>query len=272
MNDLRETAVQAARTTKWIGRPYRFFDTVGSTNDLLKQDVKQMPAEVLPAGTVYLTDFQAQGRGRLQRSWEAPSGTSLLLSLLLRPDWPARQSAWLTMLAALSVAEAIEAQTGLAVKLKWPNDVVLEQHGRYHKVCGILAEGNITTEQRLDYAIIGMGINVNIPYESLPAATTPATSLLVATGKPVARLPLLVTLWERLEVWVETAVNNQSPQPAWNQRLVTLGQTVHVNQMGKGELLTGVAENTDAWGQLLVRDVRGQLHTIGAGDVTLRDA
>lgn len=271
MGDLRETAVQAAVTTKWIGRHYRFFESIGSTNDKLKQDVKQMLPEALPAGTIYLTDFQARGRGRLQRTWEAPAGTSLLLSLLLRLDWPAQQIAWLTMLAALSVAEAIEAQTGLAVKLKWPNDVVLELDGRYHKLCGILAEGNITTEQCLDYAIIGMGINVNIPSENLPAATTPATSLLVATGKPISRLALLVTLLERLEVWVETAVNKQSPQPAWNQRLITLGQTVHVNQMGKGKPLTGIAEGTDPWGQLLVRDATGQLHTIGAGDVTLRD-
>ncbi len=272
MDNLRETAVQAALKTKWIGQHYRFFEAVGSTNDKLKQDVKSLLAETLPAGTVYLTDFQAQGRGRLQRRWEAPAGTSLLLSLLLRPDWPAQQSAWLTMLAALSVAEAIESQTSLQVKLKWPNDVVLNVDGRYHKLCGILAEGNITAEQRLDYAIVGMGINVNIPPESLPAAATPATSLFAATGKSISRLPLLVTLLQRLEHWVETAVEGQSPQPAWNQRLVTLGQIVHVNQMGKGEPLTGVAEGTDAWGQLLVRDAAGQLHTIGAGDVTLRES
>lgn len=271
MDDLRETAVNAALTTKWIGRPYRFFAAVDSTNVLLKQDVQQMSPQIMPAGTVYLTDFQAQGRGRLQRSWEAPAGTSLLLSLLLRPDWPAQQSTWLTMLVALSVAEAIERVTNLDVKLKWPNDVVLELNGRLHKVCGILAEGHVSTEQRLDYAILGMGINVNIPPTSLPEASTPATSLLAATGKPVARLPLLLTLLQRLEYWVETAVNNQSPQPAWNQRLVTLGQTVHVNQMGVDYPLTGIAEGTDAWGQLLVRDTAGHLHTIGAGDVTLRD-
>ncbi len=272
MDDLRATAVQTALKTKWIGQQYRFFASIGSTNDKLKQDVEQMSPQALPAGTIYLTDFQAQGRGRLQRSWEAPAGTSLLLSLLLRPDWPAQQSAWLTMRAALAIAEAIEAQTGIDIKLKWPNDVVLEQNGRYHKLCGILAEGNITTEQRLDYAIIGMGINVNIPSEDLPAAPTPATSLLVATGQPVSRLALLVTLLERLEYWVETAVNQQSPQSAWNQRLVTLGQTVHVQQMGKGEPLIGIAEGTDVWGHLLIRDDTGRLHTIGAGDVTLRES
>lgn len=266
-DELSEANVRQALTTGWIGQPYLYTAAVTSTNDQLKERATD-PA--YPAGTVLLADYQSAGRGRMQRRWEAPAGSSLLFSVLLRPDWPVQQAAWLTMLAGLAAAESIEAVAGLAARLKWPNDVVIEHDAQWRKVCGLLLDAALSADGRVENAIVGTGLNVNIPAGALPDAPTPSTSLLVATGRPIPRLPLLVDLLQRLERHYEAAMDGHSPAGAWAERLVTLGRAVRVTAAGSAETVTGVAESIDEWGQLLVRDETGALHTISAGDVTLR--
>ena len=183
--ELAATTVLPTLNTKWIGRVYSFFPQTNSTNDLLKEAVLAGDVTHPPAGTVFLTDFQEKGRGRLNRRWEAPPGTSLLFSVLFRPAWPARQLSWLTMLAGLAVTQAIEEQTNLQVSLKWPNDVLLRHDHSWRKVCGILLEGHLSEGNHPGYAILGIGINVNIPADQLPETAVPATSLLVADGQAV---------------------------------------------------------------------------------------
>jgi BirA family biotin operon repressor/biotin-[acetyl-CoA-carboxylase] ligase len=271
-DDLTEPAVRSLLRSEWIGQSYRYLESAGSTNDLLKRQVAAGDSASPVSGAVLLTDYQEQGRGRLNRSWEAPAQTSLLFSALFRPDWPAKRMSWLTMLAGLAVAEAIEVETKLPVFLKWPNDVVIRHDGIWRKVCGILLEGYVSPEQRLEHAILGVGINVNIPLAQLPPTVQPATSLLVAAGRPVSRLSLLVDLLQRLERLYEAADRGDSPQQQWNRRLITLGQRVEVGRVGQAIPLLGMAEDTDEWGRLLVRDDDGQLHTVIAADVTLRGA
>ena len=262
-DDLRETAVAAARRTKWLGQAYYYFAEVGSTNDELK---RLAAAQDLATGAVALTDFQSQGRGRLQRSWFVPPRSSLLQSILFRPDWPPEQANWLTMMVGLAAADAIEAMTGLTVGLKWPNDVMVLQDNVWHKVGGILLEGEVGGNGRLQQAIVGMGINVNVKRADMPETASPASSLLIAGERPFSRLALLLDFWQRLEQVYETAV---SPHLAWQERLITVRQRVQVSQVGQPALL-GIAEGVDSWGQLLVRDEASNLHTIAAGDVTLR--
>lgn len=268
--ELGETIVLSTLRTKWVGRVYRYFGQTGSTNTLLKEMLATGAGGMLPMGTVLLTDFQNRGRGRLERRWDAPSGTSLLFSVLLRPDWPATQASWLTMIAALSTAEAIEAVTGLVTGVKWPNDVMINQEGIWHKVSGLLLEGDIDVNGRLAWAILGVGINVNVTAAQLPLAVTPPTSLLIACGQPVSRLTLFTELLLRLESHYEAAAQGDSPHPAWNGRLITIGQPVTVTQVGSGNIVQGVAVDTDEWGQLLVRTGSGVVQSVAAGDVTLR--
>jgi BirA family biotin operon repressor/biotin-[acetyl-CoA-carboxylase] ligase len=265
--ELDEEAVRAALTTVWLGRPYLYQVTIDSTNDYLKARVSD-PA--YPAGTVLLADYQSAGRGRLDRRWEAPPGVSLLFSVLFRPGWPAERGPWLTMLAGLAAAEAIEAVAGLPVWLKWPNDVMLDHDGHWRKAAGLLLDTALDSRGRLESAILGIGLNANTPPTALPQAPTPATSLLAAGGRPVARLSLLVALLERLERRYAAADAGRSPRAEWAERLITLGQQVTVSAAGSGDALTGMAEGVDEWGQLLVRDDAGHLHAIAAGDVTLR--
>ena len=270
-DELSEIAVRSELTSVWLGRPYLYVPEIGSTNDRLKTRAAD-PA--YPAGTVLLADYQSAGRGRLERRWEAPPGTSLLFSALFRPRWPARQGTWLTMLAGLAVVEAIESATGLRAGLKWPNDVVLpEEMGEaqeWRKVCGLLLEATLDPNGRMASAVLGVGLNVNIPADSLPDSVTPATSLLVAGGRPVSRRKLLVGLLERIERHYDAALDGRSPARAWAARLITIGRPVEATSVGSSAPLVGTAEGVDEWGQLLVRDDEGILHTIAAGDVTLR--
>jgi len=269
-DDLSQAAVSAALSTRWLGRPYYYTATLDSTNERLKAWLAERDPADLPAGAVLLTDYQSAGRGRLDRRWEAPPGTSLLFSVLLRPGWPAERAGWLTMLAGLAVAEAVEAVTGLPARLKWPNDVLMGAAGKGGKVCGLLLDAALDGEGRLESAILGIGLNVNIPRAALPEAATPATSLLVAGGRLVARRPLLVELLARLERYHEAADVGHSPAALWRERLITLGQAVQVSAAGAMPALAGVAEDVDEGGRLLVRDDAGRLHTVAAGDVTLR--
>ena len=266
-NDLSEPVVLNRLQTNWLGHTYHYFASVGSTNQLLKQ---HSATENLPAGTVYLADYQEAGRGRLSRKWEAPPRTSLLFSVLFRPSWPPLQANWLTMMASLAAAEAIEALTALTVAVKWPNDLMIMAQGVWHKPAGILLEGDLAEDGRLRSVVLGIGINVNIPAAQLPEAVTPATSLLAAAGLLVPRLPLLLDVLTRLEAYYDAADQGESPQPAWNRRLMMLGQPVQVTLTAGGRRISGIAAATDRWGQLLVRDEVGTLHTIAAGDVTLR--
>jgi BirA family transcriptional regulator, biotin operon repressor / biotin---[acetyl-CoA-carboxylase] ligase len=165
-----------------LGRPYRFVERTASTQRLLGVDD--------PEGAVVVADEQTEGRGRLGRQWLAPAGTSLLVSVLLRPDVEPTRLPELSLVAGRACAEAIAETAGLETEVKFPNDVLVE--GR--KVAGILAEAS---EGRV---VLGIGVNVSQEAGQLPAqARTPATSLLVETGREIDRAELLVALLDRLE-------------------------------------------------------------------------
>lgn len=268
--DLGASAVQTHLTTRWLGQAYEFVPEIGSTNDELKRRVAAEASRKIPDGTVLLTDYQSAGRGRLNRRWEAPPGSSLLFSTLLHLHWPPEQAGWLTMIAGLAAARAIEAATGIEARLKWPNDVVVLVEDEWRKLGGLLVDTVLDANGQLEIAVVGIGLNVNIPQATLPDAATPATSLLAIQKEPVERLPLLLACLREMEQLVDAARAGVSPAPAWNEMLITLGRTVTVSDAGRIDPLRGVAEATDEWGQLLVREPSGALHTIAAGDVTLR--
>ena len=267
---LEGTAVSQALNTQWLGKQCQVLPEVDSTNDLLKEMIRQDKGDAVPTGFVLLTEYQRQGRGRLARRWDAPPQSSLLLSMLFRPNWHPAQMNWLTMLVSLAAAEAVAEHTELSVGLKWPNDLMVQQDGSWRKVSGILQEGDFDKDGRLQWVIVGIGINVNIPADQLPDGHTPASSLMAATGGFVPRLPLLTTFLNRVEARYDLVEDGRSPQPAWKEKLITLGEEVQVTHTQTSHTFHGVAEATDQAGHLLVRDEAGQLHTVTAADVTLR--
>ena len=172
-----------------FGRPFTFVEQCASTQRLLDGAAE---------GAVAAADEQTEGRGRLGRTWQAPSGTSLLFSIVLLPQVPPERLPELSLIAGRAVADAIAVETGLVPALKHPNDVLLA--GR--KVAGILAEAS---EGRV---VLGIGINVSQSQDELPPGVV-ATSLRLAGAGVVDRAELLATVLERLEVrydaWVSDA-------------------------------------------------------------------
>lgn len=263
---LKKTDILPHLKTAWLGRNYHYFPEIGSTNSELR---RRYVTEALPAGTLFVTDFQAAGKGRLARKWVVPANSSLLLSLLLNPKWPAEKGQWLTMIGCLAVINAVKSVTGLTVKIKWPNDLMLDVENEWRKFAGILVEGEMA-DGMLETAVYGMGVNVNISKSQLPEAKTAPTSLMIASGQKVDRVALLISFLTHFEAQYEKAMQGESPHEAWRQELITLGQPVEVAQLHNRTVLRGTAVDIDSYGRLKVQDDLGEIHLIYAGDVSLR--
>ncbi|HEY1014073.1 MAG TPA: biotin--[acetyl-CoA-carboxylase] ligase [Herpetosiphonaceae bacterium] len=263
---LRRELVEPATTglqTLAIGREIRAFDVLESTNTTLRAAAAAGAAE----GLVALADEQTAGRGRRGRSWAAPPGSSLLVSALIRPHWlQSAEAFWLTKLAAVALAEAVEQATGLRPALKWPND--LQLGGR--KLAGILVEVEAQPLASLRWAVIGCGVNVNWRPADDPSITQAATSLAEELGAPADRAALLRQLLLALDRHYAALRmgRREALHDAWRGRLATIGQPVLVD-LG-GTALEGVAEDVAADGALLVRTADGRLERILAGDVSIR--
>jgi BirA family transcriptional regulator, biotin operon repressor / biotin---[acetyl-CoA-carboxylase] ligase len=176
-----------------FGQPYRYQKRCGSTQDLLEDD--------MPEGALAVCDEQTDGRGRQGRNWASPPGSGILLSLLLRPP-SNRVASELSLVAGTAVAEAIEGAVGLAVQVKWPNDVMLNRR----KVAGILAEAS------RGRVAVGIGVNVNQDRSELPDEAKAAPgSLYTIDGIKRERAPLLATILDHLErnydAWLERGLD-----------------------------------------------------------------
>jgi BirA family transcriptional regulator, biotin operon repressor / biotin---[acetyl-CoA-carboxylase] ligase len=181
VSDLSSASVDAMLQGR-LGRPYTFVEECPSTQRLI--DVEA------PEGTTVATDLQTHGRGRLGRTWEAPTGTALLFSVLLRPQPPMAIWPELSLVAGNAVAAALREQTGVAAELGHPNDVLVESR----KLAGVLPEATVGR------VVLGIGVNVNQTAEDLPAETAkPPTSLRVETGREWPRAPLFAAILLELE-------------------------------------------------------------------------
>jgi BirA family biotin operon repressor/biotin-[acetyl-CoA-carboxylase] ligase len=178
--DSLEPAVVEPLLAGRFGRPYRYEPSCESTQLLL---------EGAPEGAVAVCDEQTSGRGRLGRAWQAPAGTSILCSVVLRP--PAeRRLPELSLVGGMAVADTVEDTLGLAAQIRWPNDVMVNRR----KVAGVLAETSDVV------VVLGIGVNVNQTRDELPAdERRPAASLRTIDGVERDRAPVLAALLERLE-------------------------------------------------------------------------
>jgi BirA family biotin operon repressor/biotin-[acetyl-CoA-carboxylase] ligase len=270
IDDLSPELIRHGLSSALVGQTIERYAEVGSTNDLARQQARAGHSE----GLVILADRQTAGRGRAGRTWAAPAGSSLLLSLLLRPSWlPPVDSFALTMLAGVALCEAVEQIAPPHAALKWPNDLMLPvktaNGPALRKAAGILSEIEFAGDT-IAWVVLGIGVNVNwSPAGSVDGRDLAevATSLGVAAGQPVARLPLLRALLERLDAHYAALRRGGRDAlfDAWRERLATLGQPVQIH-LPQGEL-SGTAEAVAQSGALLVRDEHGLLHSVMAGDV-----
>ena len=224
-----------------LGEPRLDVDSCESTQALVDTE--------LPEGAIVVADHQTAGRGRLGRTWEAPSGTSILCSVLLKPPGT-RLLPELSLVAGVAVADAIELEVGLATQLKWPNDVML----RRTKVAGCLAE------TKDGVVVLGIGVNVNQTSDQLPER---AGSLRTLTGREWDREVLLATLLRELGLrygeWLagglDAVYDGLAPRDFLRGRQVTVNGT------------SGVAVKIDREGRLEIDVGTGDVVAVDSGEV-----
>ena len=219
------------------------------------------PKVSAPDGSVILAEEQTKGRGRFDRVWVSPAGKNLYLTLIMRPSLDRLRS--LSIVTPLAVSLAVEDTTGLEPRLKWPNDVLIG--GR--KLSGILIESEISAES-VQYALVGVGTNVNFDIEQSPEIAAIATSLKRELGHLTSREDLLAAFLNRFEQLYEDAPRGDAVFEQWRSRLDTLGREVRVTF--RDQIYEGLAEDVDWYGNLILVRPDGTRRTIEAGEVTLR--
>jgi len=263
---------------------FEWLESTGSTNDVLREAASGAAAADWPHGATVVTDDQTSGRGRLGRTWLAPTGKTLAISVLIRPGdlagapLPSDALGWLPLVAGAAMTEAVrgalaaasvdrggeeDGTGGVEAWLKWPNDVLVSGF----KVCGILSE--LVADGTV---VIGAGLNLTLDEHDLPTLTS--TSLQLATGVRPDADAVLADYLERLlaSTAAFVAAGGDASASGIADRVTTLcgtlGQDVRVELPGGGELV-GVAERIDADGRLVVRDdENGDEQAVAAGDVT----
>lgn len=236
----------------------RRLDEIDSTNRLLLDEARRGA----PEGVVAVADHQTAGRGRLGRSWKAPPGASLLVSVLLRPDLEAARAHLATMAAGLAMVEAVWLTAGFTPSLKWPNDLVVGDR----KLAGMLSEAELH-HGRLDALVVGIGVNVNWDVFPGELAETAVACNQVA-DRPVDRAALLAVFLERLEDRYATLLRPGGDEMVlgeYRQRCSTIGRLVRV-ELAAGETLEGRACGVDDTGGLDVETSDG-VTTVAVGDV-----
>jgi len=256
-NNLSPASIIGNLETHFVGQKVIYYPSLTSTMEVAKREAQLGAAE----GTVIIADEQTAGRGRIKRAWLSPKG-SIALSIILYPSVVNLPS--FIMLASLAVVHSIEAVTGLRSQIKWPNDVLVNDR----KVCGILIESSVRGKI-VDYAIIGIGVNVNLKLSDFPEILSTATSLSAELGRDVSRLRIIRRILLEVERLYLALQTGESIYEEWRDSLVTLGRRVRVKS-GK-TVYEGVAESVARDGSLLLRHSNGNLSKIVAGDATLRD-
>jgi BirA family biotin operon repressor/biotin-[acetyl-CoA-carboxylase] ligase len=256
MPNLVAATIRQGLFTHVVGKRLLYYPELTSTMDEAARQA-DLGAE---DGTVVVAEVQSAGRGRQGRGWVSEPG-NLLVSVLFRPKLD--QLPFISIIGGVAAARAVRKTTGLDPRIKWPNDLLV----RGRKVAGILAESAIAGDSVL-YAVLGIGINVALDTEQSVDIAALATSINAAAGRDTSREDLLRQLLQDLDALYLQLDLGQSPIPEWRDLLETAGQ--RVDAAWGNDSYSGVAEGVDEVGNLLLRQDDGQLVTLTAGDVTLR--
>lgn len=254
--DIDISALESKLSTTKIGRSLQFLSQIDSTNEEIRRNL------TLPEGTVIIADLQTHGRGRQGRSWHSESGTGLYLSTLLKPNLSPENLSLLSLMAGVATATAIQKQASAEVKLKWPNDILINEK----KIAGILCEYIPTTPSSV---IVGIGVNIN-QSNFPPDLQDIATSIKLETGNSINRSDLVLSLIENLDCEYEELLKEKGNTliEKWVKNTDMLDKTVTVFQKGKS--LTGIAKGLDQKGRLILQASDGQKHILDSGEVSFK--
>lgn len=244
--------------TNVVGKKLFVFESIDSTNAC----AKTLAETGTPEGTVVVADYQTAGRGRLGRTWISEPGCNLLFSIVLRPTLPKESSSLLTFFSAVFIARALEKISDHPVECKWPNDILM--NGK--KCCGILLENSFTLD-RLDFSVVGIGINVNQSRFDDNLAER-ATSMIREYGTEVDRTKFLQTLLREADTLLPALKKGETKtiMDEWNKRCTMFGKPVTLSH--GDDIVSGTALRLNGDGGLIIKTQTGQ-STFYAGDVTI---
>ncbi len=238
---LSKKEIESIRETKWLGSRIEYHAQIDSTNN----EAKRIAENGAPHGTIVVADEQISGRGRMGRGFSSPPGQGLWFTYILRPEIDPMDASMLTIVMAMAVRKAIADFTGLDIKIKWPNDIIID--GR--KICGILTEMSAQPDM-INYVVIGTGINVlnRIFPENI---RNRATSLFIQTGKKYKRAELLERINQEFEKYYEQFMQSKN--------LGIMAALYNSNMAGRGSEVTATSPSTSIKGIARGITERGEL-------------
>lgn len=238
----------------------RIFSTLPSTNTA----AKEMAACGAPSGTLCIAETQTGGRGRMGRDFFSPRNSGIYMSLILRPKLRPADALQLTTLAAVAVSETVEELTGQPAQIKWVNDVFF----REKKVCGILTEASFNMESgALDYAILGIGLNVYAPKGNFPTALHSIAGAVLDAPIPHARCRIIAGILKRFYFYYDHIEEKAFLEP-YRKRMFLTGQLVEVHR-GAAHFPARVLSVQDDF-SLTIQHPDGKEETLSSGEVSLR--
>lgn len=258
---LSEKEITSRLKTKWAGTCLEFEEVVDSTNIR----AKELGEKGAPHGTLVVAEQQTAGKGRRGRSWVSPPGSSIYMTLLLKPEVEPSRAPMLTLLMAYAIADAFRGEKNLDVQIKWPNDLVLNKK----KICGILTEMSAEVGY-VHYVVIGVGINVNTERFQEEISQT-ATSLRIEEGVKFQRAELIAAIMQKFEMYYEkfcASGNLSDIMDGYNAILVNKDREVRV--LEPGNEYNAKALGINETGELIVEKEDGSRTEIFSGEVSVR--
>ncbi len=261
-DSLMPEAVVTGLMSRVFGRrEYFYYREIDSTNNR----ALELAADGYPEGTVVVAETQTAGRGRRGRTWYSPPRHGLYLSVILRPQLPVREIPRVSLVIGVAVAETLEAAFQLPARIKWPNDILINNR----KIAGVLSEV-VTGSQGIDCIVTGIGLNINNPLQDFPGdLRTAPTSVLAEKETPVSRVRVLQELLMHLETrYYQLLEGNFNGILDKGKSLSTIiGKEVEYDSQNGPAI--GQAVDIDDNGFLLVKDKWGKIHTVTSGEVYL---
>ena len=268
-NALDKTTITAleSKFCGGIGSRILHFRRTSSTMDVAHQMLNDAEDVRSLHGVVVLADEQTKGRGRFERSWDSRAGEDILASMILCPRLAI--SGQMTTMASLAAALTVDETTSSRSVVKWPNDVLVG--GK--KICGVIAE-SLTVGDAFA-SIVGIGLNVNWVNDPGRPTDYSATSIreISDSNESIDRSEILAVLLGHINDLYDAIDSGESIMDEWRGKLDTLGSRVEVamaSRDGEGEVISGLAEDVDEFGRLLIREAGGVLRAVAAGEVTTR--
>ena len=255
---------QQMKSTGLLGSsPVVFMETTASTNAV----AMELARKDAVAGTIVVAETQTAGRGRLSRTWISPQGAGLYFSLILRPNLALNDLPKITIAAGVAVCRALERETSVAPKIKWPNDILID--GR--KCGGILTEANYLTSSDSPLVVLGIGLNITTSLSDFPEELrTKVTSLAEASGHSYRRGTLLQAILSAIDEELALLESGafQKILTAWRNR-DAIGTARLRWITTAGTAVTGTSLGLDNHGVLHIRDDKGGIHQVISGDINL---